>query len=86
MLFPLRAYRQALRDRIEDKAPGLTMPTLVVRGERDRIAPLPWAQRLAASIPDGRLAVIPGASHTVNYAAPAPLAELVASFASEVAA
>jgi 2-hydroxy-6-oxonona-2,4-dienedioate hydrolase len=38
--------------------------------------PQRWAEEAAALVPDGRLAVVPGAGHTLNYNAPAELARI----------
>lgn len=75
--------RRGLADRIERKLPLLRAPTLIVRGERDPIAPQRWAEELAALLPHGRLAVVPGAPHAVNYTSPDQLAALVLAFLSE---
>ena len=60
----------ALKDRIEDKLPLIKAPTLVVRGERDAVAPQAWAEKVTALLPNGKLYVIPDAAHTVNYSVP----------------
>lgn len=41
----------------------ITMPTLVMHGSFDQLAPVCAAEWLASAVPDGRLHVIPGASH-----------------------
>jgi 2-hydroxy-6-oxonona-2,4-dienedioate hydrolase len=83
-VFGFRRFRQtfynALSDRVEDKLPRVLSPTLVVRGERDPIAPQRWVEEIVRRLPSGRLAVVPGAAHTVNYMAPDALAELVRAF------
>lgn len=75
----LRTFGYALADRIEDKLPLVQAPTLVVRGARDPIVPQAWAEEVTRLLPHGRLAVIPG-PHTLNFAAPGALAELVGPF------
>lgn len=42
---------------------GLTMPTLVLTGDRDRIVPVENSRRLAAAIPGARLVILLGAGH-----------------------
>ena len=78
----LRAFGYALADRIEDKLPLVQAPTLVVRGARDPIVPQAWAEEVTRLLPRGRLAVLPG-PHTLNFAAPGSLAELVGPFLVE---
>jgi pimeloyl-ACP methyl ester carboxylesterase len=49
---------------------ALRLPVLVIAGERDA-GSLPVSRALAEAIPGAELAVIPGAGHVVNLAAPA---------------
>ena len=72
--------RHALRDAIEDELPRISIPTLVVRGEHDAIAPQRWAEQVVRLLPGGRLAVVAGAGHALNYSASAELARIVRSF------
>lgn len=78
-----RTFRAALTDRIEDKLPALALPVLVVRGDRDRLVPQAWAEQVTRLLPHGRLAVVPGAAHTLNFAAPDALAQAVRGFLRE---
>lgn len=78
-----RTFRYALADRIEAKLPLIQAPALVVRGSRDPIVPGRWAEEAARLLPRGRLAVIPGAPHAVNYSAPDELVRILRSFLSE---
>jgi 2-hydroxy-6-oxonona-2,4-dienedioate hydrolase len=75
--------RSVLDDRIEEKAPLVRAPTLVVRGERDALVSQEFAEELASRFPLGQLAVVPRAPHAVNYADPLALARLTSSFLSE---
>jgi pimeloyl-[acyl-carrier protein] methyl ester esterase len=43
--------------------PGIAVPTLVVHGERDRLAPVGAARFLAAQLPNAQLELVPGAGH-----------------------
>ncbi|MEW5745858.1 MAG: alpha/beta hydrolase [Nitrospirota bacterium] len=63
----VETIRQALRDPIEKRLPLVRIPALVVRGTRDYVSPQRWAERVTSLLPDGRLAVIPGGGHGVNY-------------------
>lgn len=62
--------RSMIDNRIGEKVHRITQPTLVVWGTRDYIVPHAFAVSLAGSLPDGRLAVIPGAAHGINYSHP----------------
>jgi 2-hydroxy-6-oxonona-2,4-dienedioate hydrolase len=76
----LRTFRHALADRIEEKLPRVQAATLVVRGERDPIVPQRWAEEAARLLPRGRLVVIPGGPHCVNYSTPVAFARVVRAF------
>jgi pimeloyl-ACP methyl ester carboxylesterase len=76
--------RLALRERIEDKLPLVSVPSLVLRGNRDVIAPQGWTERVASLLPQGRLAVVEGA-HVVSYGAPEPAAAAILAFLRETA-
>jgi pimeloyl-ACP methyl ester carboxylesterase len=82
----LRTFRHALADRIEEKLPLVRAPSLVVRGERDPIVPQRWADEATALLPGGRLAVIAGGPHCVNYSTPEAFARLVRAFVRETTA
>lgn len=58
----------------------ISVPTLVICGERDRIAPLPLSQEIAAGIPGARLEVLPGAGHVSNADTPAAFNKLLREF------
>ncbi|HYF62888.1 MAG TPA: alpha/beta fold hydrolase [Herpetosiphonaceae bacterium] len=81
----LATLRHALADPVEDRLPLVAQPALVVRGDRDPVAPQAWAERMAAALPAGRLAVLPGAPHAANYSAPRALAAAVGPFLAEAA-
>jgi pimeloyl-ACP methyl ester carboxylesterase len=63
----------------EDELSKLEMPVLVVAGDDDAIA-LAHTCSLYESLPNGQLAVIPGASHLLPYEKPAILIDLVREF------
>ncbi|MBX5490200.1 MAG: alpha/beta hydrolase [Chloroflexi bacterium] len=79
----LCTLRFMLEDRIEAKLPHVRVPTLVVRGARDTVVPQRWAEEATRLLPAGRLAVIPGAAHTVNYNAPLELVRVVYPFVAQ---
>jgi pimeloyl-ACP methyl ester carboxylesterase len=78
-------FRAMLDDPIEHNLPHLHTPTIVVRGSHDPIAPHDWAERVAARLPHGRLAEVPGAGHALNYSAPRELADIVRTLIAETA-
>ena len=72
--------RLSLEDRLEEKLPQILAPTLVVRGEKDPVVPQAWAERVTALLPHGRLAVIPGAAHTIVYSTADEFAGVIRRF------
>lgn len=62
----------------------LTVPTLIIWGERDTIMPLKLGQRLNRNIPNSRLEVASGAGHLILNDAPDRVASLVADFVGKV--
>ena len=76
----VRTFQFSLKDHIEDKLPHIRVPTLVVRGSRDIIAPQGWAEGVTRRLPKGRLEVVPGGMHTVNFQAAPQLVQIVRPF------
>jgi pimeloyl-ACP methyl ester carboxylesterase len=75
-----REMRFAFADRIEEKLPRIAVPGLVVRGERDAIAPQAWAEEVARKLGAEAVRVIPGKGHAPNYSAPDELMRTIRSF------
>ena len=80
----LAAFGSQLEDRIERKLPHIKVPSLIVRGSNDPIVPQRWAEEAARLLPQGRLAVVPGAFHTVNFSSPLELIRVMVPFLAEV--
>jgi pimeloyl-ACP methyl ester carboxylesterase len=76
----VETYLVAFHDRLKDSLPAVTVPVLVVRGDRDRIAPQRWAEEVTRFLPRARLVVLPGVAHTANYTAADALARAIAPF------
>jgi len=58
----------------------ISVPTLVIHGEEDKIIPVPSAEELAAAIKGAQLALLPGAGHLLLAERPRELYKLVADF------
>lgn len=65
-----------VRDRLDEVA----APTLAVCGERDELTPPACHEYLADNVPDGELAVIPGAAHLAMVERPAAFGRIVREF------
>jgi pimeloyl-ACP methyl ester carboxylesterase len=79
----LRALLHGLRDPMLQKLPRVKVPTLILRGQLDPIAPQGWAERMVRLLPRAGLVVLPGAAHVANYSAPEAVARAVRSFLGE---
>lgn len=81
----LGTLHHSLRDEMERRLPWIQTPALVVRGERDPISDAAWSERAASLLPQGRLIVMPGAPHNVNYKTPGELVGALLPFLEEEA-
>lgn len=79
----IQTFRYLLKDRMEEKLGRVNAPVLVVRGSRDPICSQSWVEDMVRLLPCGRMAVIPGAPHCVNYSAASELVRLVLNFINE---
>jgi pimeloyl-ACP methyl ester carboxylesterase len=70
-------FASMLADPVERKLRQVPVPAVVVRGGRDRVVPREWAEEVAAGLPQGRLAEVPGVGHVVNWSTPEGLARIV---------
>jgi pimeloyl-ACP methyl ester carboxylesterase len=77
----LRCIRSGQQDAPEVVIGSVTCPVTVLRGRFDAFCPQPWAARLAASAPDGRLVTMPGA-HNFPYGRGGLTAALIADAAA----
>ncbi|GAC1500033.1 MAG: hypothetical protein NVS2B15_22620 [Pseudarthrobacter sp.] len=66
----LQSFTASVSAHVAEVADKLTLPVLLVAGEKDEIATLPDQHRLAALLPDGALKVIPGVGHLNNMEQP----------------
>jgi len=78
----LRAkFRAMLVHRPEEVLGKAHAPALVLRGEDDLVAPQDWCRRVADTLPEGRLAEVPGHGHETMIRDAAPAARLIREFA-----
>lgn len=73
----MKNLRPMLEHRVELVLPEITAPTLVIRGEHDRIVPRDWAEEVAGLVPDGRYAEVPGRGHETMIRAGRRVGELI---------
>jgi 2-hydroxy-6-oxonona-2,4-dienedioate hydrolase len=80
MRIALETVQQVLHHPIKERLPEMRVPTMVVRGSRDAVVSQQWAEEVTAMLPDGRLRVIPGVAHALNYAAPLEFSRVLRPF------
>jgi pimeloyl-ACP methyl ester carboxylesterase len=74
------AFGASIAGTVDQVAPAIRVPTLLVVGERDDLGSVPAQYRMAARFPDAEVDVIPGVGHLVHYES-APLAgEIIRRF------
>ncbi|GAA3564727.1 alpha/beta hydrolase [Amycolatopsis ultiminotia] len=77
------AFRSMFADGPPNVDPaGIGTPVLVLHGERDRVSPVEVSERLAATLPRGRLEVVAGAGHWIHVDRPAEFCRLAGEFLS----
>jgi pimeloyl-ACP methyl ester carboxylesterase len=79
----LRTLRRALADPVEERLGQIEAPTLVVRPERDHLAPAEWTERVVELIPDAELIVLPKAGHSIGPRTATRLTALLVPFLAE---
>lgn len=82
----LEAFKASVGSNVSEVAARLTLPVLLIAGERDEIAILPDQHKLLALLPDGTLDVIPGVGHLIHYETPEPAARFIRRFLKDHAA
>jgi len=75
-----------IRVDLSAELPSIAVPTLVIAGECDDVAPLGDAGEVAALIPGARLAIYDDAGHAMHWEDPARVAGDMAAFARDSAA
>lgn len=74
-------FREMLGHHIEDVAPKIAAPTLVMRGERDKVCPRDWVESVARQIPNSTMQEVPGRSHEAMITSAEPVAQMILDFA-----
>ncbi|WP_144670468.1 alpha/beta fold hydrolase [Arthrobacter sp. U41] len=76
----LEAFKASVGGNVADVAGSLSLPVLLIAGEKDEIATLPDQHTLLALLPDAHLDVIPGVGHLIHYETPEPAAGFIRRF------
>ena len=75
----LEAFQASISHTVTEYVGALSMPTLIIAGDRDDITPLAQQLSLVRSLPHGSLVVTPGVGHLVHYEAVEDAAQSIAS-------
>lgn len=79
----LESFKASVSGNVAEVAEQLTLPVLLVAGEKDEIATLPNQHKLMERLPDATLEVIPGVGHLIHYETPVPAAAAIRTFLEE---
>jgi len=78
------AFRASVSTQVGEAAPRVTVPTLMIAGGVDRIAPVDGQQRTVGLFPDARLVIVDGVGHLAHYETPGPVADAIREFLAEL--
>jgi len=77
-------FDASLSAQVGDAADAVGMPTLLIAGDDDMIAPVAGARETVGRFRDGRLVVLPGVGHLIHYEAAEGAAAAITGFLDEV--
>ena len=64
----------------DDVLPTITVPTLIIAGDRDQLTPVATAERMQRAIPGSELVVFPGHTHLVQVEQPVAVHATIDAF------
>jgi pimeloyl-ACP methyl ester carboxylesterase len=76
----LESFRASVNHTAIEKADMLTMPTLLIAGEQDDIAPLAAQYELKHKAKNAQLVIVPHVGHLIHYEAPVSATEAIKDF------
>ena len=79
----LESFEASVSHTAAEEADRLTLPALLIAGDRDEVAPLAAVRRFHERLADSRLTVIPGVGHLIHYETPEPAAQAIRAFLGE---
>jgi len=78
----MNKLRFMLAHRMEAVCERVETPTLVIRGETDRVCPRDWVSEVAAALPRSRMEEIQGQGHGAIIRSAEPVVSMILDFAS----
>lgn len=76
----IRLYESMYDVDLRPQLAQITLPTLIIHGEQDRIVPVSVAQELAAQLPNNQLILLPGAGHVPTITQPQAITNAINAF------
>lgn len=74
------AYLASLSGTVTDRAPHIVVPTLLVAGDKDDLAPPAAQKRLLAELPQAELVMLDDVGHLIHYETPGEAAAAIDQF------
>lgn len=74
------SYLASLSGTVTDRAPHITIPTLLIAGDKDDLAPPATQQRLLTQLKNAELVILDKVGHLVHYETPGEAAEAIDHF------
>ncbi|MET4099673.1 pimeloyl-ACP methyl ester carboxylesterase [Agrococcus sp. UYP10] len=78
----LRKLRSMLAHDLRDVLPRVLQPTLVIRGEEDKVVPEDWAAEVCGLLPHAELRIARGKGHEAMVTGAEPVARMVMEFSA----
>lgn len=79
----LKQFDAMLEHRLEDLAPRIARPTLVIRGSRDVVCPRRWVREIASLVPDARFREARGKGHEAMITGAEPVSDMIVDFVAD---
>lgn len=76
----IRKMRATIVHEPEDAYPRVQVPTLVLRGQHDPLAPMTWCREIVDAVPDARFAEIPDHGHGTLISDSGAAAEIILDY------
>lgn len=76
----MEAFKTSVSHTATEKADFITMPTLLIVGEIDDIAPLKAQKHLASQLAQSQLVIAPRVGHLIHHEAPDIAAQAIDAF------
>ena len=81
---PVEVLRRAYEEDLRPLLPSVSVPVLLIHGEKDQVAPPAVGEWMAARMPQARFAVVAGAGHAPHVTYPEQVAALISDFNATV--